>query len=84
MSTLQQERRSSPTCARCGCAQALTIDMTVGKTGPQVSLTSCPRCEHRAWTGSDGVIDRADVLNVLSGRADFTFVPNERAARRRG
>lgn len=83
MNALLQERKSNPRCASCGCPQALTIDMTVGKTGPQVSLTSCPRCEHRVWTGSTGTIQRADVLQVLSGRDDFTLVANERAARRR-
>ena len=70
-------------CTSCGCPQALTIDMTVGKAGPQVSLTSCPRCEHRAWSSGDETLARTDVLQVLSGRSDFSLVETASGSRRR-
>lgn len=71
---MQEERSAAASCSSCGCRQALTIDMTVGKAGPQVTLTSCPRCEHRVWSSDTGAIARTDVLQVLSGRNDFALV----------
>lgn len=83
MSQLQQERSAAASCSNCGCRQALTIDMTVGKAGPRVSLTSCPRCEHRVWSNGTAAIPRTDVLQVLSGREDFVLVEKPSGTRRR-
>ena len=78
-----QQDRTAASCMNCGCRQALTIDMTVGKAGPQVSLTSCPRCEHRAWSSDNEALARTDVLQILSGRSDFSLVETACGSRRR-
>ena len=85
MSLLDQDtsRHTRAACAGCGARDTLTIAMTAGKGGPQVTMTSCPRCEHRQWTDETGVVAGRDLLQVLSGRPDFVFTPLFKGERRR-
>ena len=73
--TARSAAPSATACSNCGAAQALSIEVSDGRGGPRLTMTSCPRCEHRAWTHASGTVVTGDVLRVLSGRADFTLVP---------
>lgn len=74
---------SNISCRNCGKAQTLSIQLSDGRGGPQLTMTSCSRCEHRQWTHACGEVVDGHVLEVLSGRAEFTLVPAAGRRRRR-
>jgi hypothetical protein len=58
--------------------------MPASQVGQELTMTSCTRCEHRAWTSTAGTVLMPDVLRNLSGRQDFVLSPALRPTRRAG
>jgi hypothetical protein len=61
-------------CPRCGSAGQVELQMR-NKGGPQLTMLSCGRCEHRTWLADGETLSKDQVLAVVSGREDLTSPP---------
>ena len=61
-------------CSDCGHSNVVELGMTT-KTGRQLSLLSCTRCETRSWTADGQPVSRDEVLRLTAGDPDFVVTP---------
>jgi len=68
-------------CANCSHTGLVELQMTV-KSGHELTMLSCSRCEARTWLVDEQPVDRDEVLKITSGDPDFVVQPSAGRARR--
>ncbi len=53
--------------SNCGCPAwgrpaPIVVEMSDGRGGPSLTMTSCIRCEQRSWSSADGSLGQPDLL----------------------
>lgn len=61
---------SAGLCTSCGRGRPLAVDMKA-KTGQQLTMLSCPRCETRTWLADGVAVPMEEVLKITSGDPEF-------------
>jgi hypothetical protein len=69
-------------CANCSSGSTVTVTVPASQPGRHLRMTSCLRCEHRAWSSDEGVVSMPNVLREISGRVDFALMQAPRPQRR--
>lgn len=68
-------------CPRCAKTSLLQIEMTT-RSDPVLVMSSCTRCEYRAWTADGSPVTREEVLRLTAGDPDLVIEPSPSRRRR--
>lgn len=74
--------KAAELCTSCGRGRPLAVDMKA-KTGQQLTMLSCPRCEARTWLADGVAVPMEEVLKITSGDPEFAQTTDGRKNKRR-
>lgn len=69
--------KQTTSCPSCGRAGLVEVSMKV-KTGEELTMLSCSRCEERRWLADGTAVSREEVLRLTSGNPDFVTAAVQR------